>query len=136
VQPGRDFEVQPLSLEPGDRVVFLTDGMLERNAASLDLAATLTGTADLHPREVVHALGAAVLRTTGGHLRDDATSRRWSASTGTAGHSVIAGRNRGPIPATPPRASDRCRGFWWVERVVRIDVVDEPWLLQSPCPPQ
>jgi serine phosphatase RsbU (regulator of sigma subunit) len=73
VEEGRQFQVQPFPLEPGDRVVFLTDGMLERNAASLDVAAALADTAHLHPREVVHALGAAVLRATGGHLRDDAT---------------------------------------------------------------
>lgn len=73
VKAGKDFQVQSFPLEPGDRVVFLTDGMLERNAASLDVAAALAQTADLHPREVVHALGAAVLRATGGHLRDDAT---------------------------------------------------------------
>jgi serine phosphatase RsbU (regulator of sigma subunit) len=73
VVPGKTFQVQPLPLEPGDRVVFLTDGMLERNAAALDVAATLADTADLHPREVVQALGAAVLRATGGQLRDDAT---------------------------------------------------------------
>jgi serine phosphatase RsbU (regulator of sigma subunit) len=73
VVPGKTFEVQPFPLEPGDRVIFLTDGMLERNAASLDVAATLAATAELHPREVVQALGAAVLRATGGHLRDDAT---------------------------------------------------------------
>jgi serine phosphatase RsbU (regulator of sigma subunit) len=71
--PGRSFEVQPFPLEPGDRIVFLTDGMLERNAASLDVAAALAGSADLHPREVVHELGAAVLRATGGDLKDDAT---------------------------------------------------------------
>ena len=73
VLPGKTFQVQPLSLEPGDRIVFLTDGMLERNAASLDVAAALADTAELHPREVVHALGAAVLHATGGDLRDDAT---------------------------------------------------------------
>ncbi|WP_241038244.1 PP2C family protein-serine/threonine phosphatase [Blastococcus litoris] len=73
VVPGRSFEVQPFPLEPGDRLVFLTDGMLERNAASLDVAAALACSADLHPREVVHELGAAVLRATGGDLRDDAT---------------------------------------------------------------
>ena len=28
---------------------------------------------DLHPRELVHELGAAVLHATGGDLRDDAT---------------------------------------------------------------
>jgi serine phosphatase RsbU (regulator of sigma subunit) len=73
VLPGKSFEVQPFPLEPGDRIVFLTDGMLERNAASLDVAAALAGSADLHPREVVHELGSAVLRATGGDLRDDAT---------------------------------------------------------------
>ena len=52
---------------------FVTDGMLERNAAQLDVAATLRQTRDLHAREVVHALGAAVLRAAGNDLRDDAT---------------------------------------------------------------
>ena len=65
--------MQSLPLEPGDRVVFLTDGMQERNAATLDVAAALASSADLHPREVVHELGAAVLHATGGDLRDDAT---------------------------------------------------------------
>ena len=73
VLPGKTFEVQSFPLEPGDRIIFLTDGMLERNAASLDVAASLADTADLHPREVVLALGAAVLQATGGKLRDDAT---------------------------------------------------------------
>ena len=65
--------MQPFPLEPGDRIVFLTDGMLERNAATLDVAAALAESADLHPREVVHELGAAVLRATGNDLKDDAT---------------------------------------------------------------
>ena len=73
VLPGKTFEVQPFPLEPGDRIVFLTDGMQERNAASFDVAAALADSADLHPREVVHSLGAAVLHATGGDLRDDAT---------------------------------------------------------------
>ena len=73
VLPGKPFEVQPFPLEPGDRIILLTDGMLERNAASLDVAAALADSADLHPREVVHELGAAVLKATGGDLRDDAT---------------------------------------------------------------
>jgi serine phosphatase RsbU (regulator of sigma subunit) len=73
VVPGTSFKAQPFPLEPGDRLVFLTDGMLERNAAALDVAAALANSADLHPREVVHELGAAVLRATGGDLRDDAT---------------------------------------------------------------
>jgi serine phosphatase RsbU (regulator of sigma subunit) len=73
VLPGKAFAVQSFPLEPGDRIVFLTDGMLERNAAAFDVAAALADSADLHPREVVHELGAAVLRATGGDLKDDAT---------------------------------------------------------------
>mgnify|MGYP000566000948 CR=1 FL=1 len=73
VTPGNDFTVQRFPLEPGDRIVFLTDGMQERNAASLDVATAMVATAALHPREVVHALGDAVLHATGGDLRDDAT---------------------------------------------------------------
>ena len=65
--------MQPFPLAPGDRLVFVTDGMLERDAAQLDVAATLRQTRDLHPREVVHALGAAILQATGSDLRDDAT---------------------------------------------------------------
>jgi hypothetical protein len=71
--PGKSFDVQPLSLEPGDRIVVLTDGKQERNAVYLDVATALADTADLHPREVVHALGAAVLDATGGNLSDQAT---------------------------------------------------------------
>jgi serine phosphatase RsbU (regulator of sigma subunit) len=73
VVPGRSFDVQRLPLEPGDRIVLLTDGMQERNAVNLDVARALVDTADLHPREVVHQLGEAVLLETGGDLRDDAT---------------------------------------------------------------
>ena len=73
VVPGKTFAVQSFPLEPGDRIILLTDGMQERNAVNLDVAAALVATADLHPREVVHALGAAVLHETGGDLRDDAT---------------------------------------------------------------
>jgi len=73
VLPDASFEVQHFPLEPGDRIVFLTDGMQERNAVALDVAAALAESADLHPREVVHGLGAAVLHETDGDLRDDAT---------------------------------------------------------------
>ena len=73
VVPGKSFQLQPFPLRPGDRIVFLTDGMQERNAASLDVAAALADSANLHPREVVQELGEAVLHATGGNLRDDAT---------------------------------------------------------------
>jgi serine phosphatase RsbU (regulator of sigma subunit) len=73
IQPGRSFRVQEFPIAPGDRIVFVTDGMLERNAAEVDVPDALSHSGHLHPREVVHALGAAVLSATGGRLRDDAT---------------------------------------------------------------
>jgi serine phosphatase RsbU (regulator of sigma subunit) len=73
VVPDKYFDVQEFPLEPGDRIVLLTDGMQERNAVNLDVADALAKSADLHPREVVHELGAAILHATGGDLRDDAT---------------------------------------------------------------
>ena len=35
VLPERGYRVQHLDLRPGDRIVFVTDGMLERNARSV-----------------------------------------------------------------------------------------------------
>lgn len=67
------YREQKLRLEPGDRLVLVTDGMLERNATTLDIAAALEGMADSHPREVVHAFARAVLGATAGDLQDDAT---------------------------------------------------------------
>jgi serine phosphatase RsbU (regulator of sigma subunit) len=73
IRSGRSFRVQEFPIAPGYRLVFVTDGMLERNAAEVDVPDALSHTGDLHPREVVHTLGAAVMRATGGNLQDDAT---------------------------------------------------------------
>ena len=62
-----------LTLEPGDRVVFVTDGMLERNVASVDLPGAIRDTGSLHPREVVRALADSALVAAGHALEDDAT---------------------------------------------------------------
>src|SRR5207245_1602673 len=72
--PEYQYRVQSLPLEPGDRLLFLTDGMLERNAASLDVPALVAASANRHPREAVQHLMSAVLEAAGGHLRDDATA--------------------------------------------------------------
>jgi len=66
------YETQELRLEPGDRLLLLTDGFLERNAV-VDLPRILAASADCHPREVVRQLAENVLQVTGGHLQDDAT---------------------------------------------------------------
>ncbi len=70
---GRSFRAQRFPLEAGDRVVLITDGMVERDAEGADLPAKLARSGDLHPRQVVHALGDAVVHATGSNLRDDAT---------------------------------------------------------------
>ncbi len=62
-----------VSLEPGDRVILLTDGMLERHAAGVDLPAAIRETRSLHPREAVRALADRVLAASGNQLSDDAT---------------------------------------------------------------
>jgi hypothetical protein len=54
-------------------VAFLTDGMLERNATSLDFSTLLVRTRSLHPREVTRALADMVLEAVGHELQDDAT---------------------------------------------------------------
>ena len=71
---GYEYRVQPLPLEPGDRLMFLTDGMLERNADSIDIAAVVAGGGEMHPREAVQDLVQTILDATGGELKDDATA--------------------------------------------------------------
>jgi Stage II sporulation protein E (SpoIIE) len=53
--------------------VFLTDGMIDRNAATVDIVAAMLAGAELHPREAVQHLVGAVLEATDGELDDDAT---------------------------------------------------------------
>lgn len=71
--PGTTFRSTELTLEPGDRLVFVTDGVLERNASSFDLPDAITDTRSLHPREAVRAMADRVLEATGRELSDDAT---------------------------------------------------------------
>jgi hypothetical protein len=74
LQAGGGHRVQALQLEVGDRLMFVTDGMLERDAAGMNIAAILTEGIDMHPREAVQHLTQAVLEASGGQLRDDATA--------------------------------------------------------------
>ena len=72
--PGSTYREQELQLEPGDRLVVVTDGLLERSpiAAHFDVVTAVTETAGLHPREVVHVFKTSVLAATGAELADDA----------------------------------------------------------------
>ncbi|MGY0071615.1 PP2C family protein-serine/threonine phosphatase [Streptomyces sp. QTS137] len=67
------YRLQELQLQPGDRLILLTDGMQERGAAAVDLASIVHDTRTLHPREAVRSLTAAVLDACRGNLKDDAT---------------------------------------------------------------
>ena len=68
------YTVQPLQLQPGDRLLLVTDGYLERNAVRVDVDRILAATADRHPRQIVQELAHEVLEATEGVLRDDATA--------------------------------------------------------------
>jgi serine phosphatase RsbU (regulator of sigma subunit) len=68
------YTVQTMQLQPGDRLLLLTDGYLERNAVRVDVERVLVETADRHPRQIVQELAHEVLEATGGSLRDDATA--------------------------------------------------------------
>jgi serine phosphatase RsbU (regulator of sigma subunit) len=74
LRPQAGYRVQSLPLDVGDRLIFLTDGMLERDAERINIAAILTEGTDMHPREAVQHLTQAVLQASGGELRDDATA--------------------------------------------------------------
>ena len=70
--PG-EYRVQELDLRPRDRLVFVTDGVLERNAATLDVEGLILEGAELHPRLAVQHLVHGLLQATEGELKDDAT---------------------------------------------------------------
>ena len=63
-----------LGLEPGDRLLLFTDGMLERNTTSVDIESMVASGAEMHPREAVQHLTQAIFEATGGVLNDDATA--------------------------------------------------------------
>lgn len=73
IEPGRPFTINRLQLEPGDRLLLITDGMVERGAETLDIEELLHLSGSAHPRELVYQLAEAVLFHTHGNLTDDAT---------------------------------------------------------------
>lgn len=88
------YRVQSLDLRPGDRLVMLTDGILEHGAENLNLADVLKATEGQHPRETALALTTAVIDSNNGRLKDDATVM--VLDTGTEHHKTS------PAPAPSP----------------------------------
>ena len=72
--PDTQFRIQQLPLEPGDRLLFVTDGVLERHAAEVDVRTMLASSRSKHPREAVQQLIGAAVEASGGQLADDATA--------------------------------------------------------------
>ena len=95
------YRAAQVELQPGDRLVLLTDGMLERGAAALDLQARLQHLSGLHPREVVRVLADLVLDIAGPVLPDDACLLvlDWHGGHGVTRHTTAgADPDRASIP--------------------------------------
>ncbi|WP_244928046.1 PP2C family protein-serine/threonine phosphatase [Nocardioides sp. W7] len=102
------YQVNQLALQPGDRVVFLTDGMLERTAVKADLPGAIAETRSLHPREAVRALADRVIEASGKALDDDATvlCLDWHGGHGRDRDSVHGAEQTraSPLQVTPVNA--------------------------------
>jgi serine phosphatase RsbU (regulator of sigma subunit) len=70
----RSYHRTEVQLQAGDRLVFVTDGMLERRAAGVPLRDVLQQTRGLHPREATRRLNDVVIEVVGPQLEDDATT--------------------------------------------------------------
>jgi serine phosphatase RsbU (regulator of sigma subunit) len=68
------YRADTVTLNPGDRLLLVTDGFLDRLAERLDIEEILIRTLDRHPRQIVQELARSVREATGGQLRDDATA--------------------------------------------------------------
>jgi serine phosphatase RsbU (regulator of sigma subunit) len=87
---GSTYRSTTVPLLPGDRIVVVTDGMLERAAASIDLAVHVLRSRHAHPREATRELADLVLAASGGVLADDAALLvlDWHGNHGRSRHTV------------------------------------------------
>ncbi|WP_314171872.1 PP2C family protein-serine/threonine phosphatase [Streptomyces winkii] len=73
ISPESTYRVQNIDLRPGDRLVLITDGMLEPEGEHDRLLRLIEQTRAMHPREAVRAFTQSVLDRTDHDPRDDAT---------------------------------------------------------------
>ncbi len=73
IAPHAEYHVQSLDMRLGDRLVLLTDGMLEPHGHDLELRRLIEETGSLHPREATRIFTQFVLRASDHDPRDDAT---------------------------------------------------------------
>lgn len=94
---GSRYRSTAVPLRSGDRLVIVTDGMLERAAASLHLEDHVLRTRELHPREATRALADLVIEASGGVLADDAALLvvDWHGDHGVP-RQTVAGADAGP----------------------------------------
>jgi serine phosphatase RsbU (regulator of sigma subunit) len=94
---GSGYRSTTVPLLPGDRIVIVTDGMLERDAANVDLEVHVGRTRDLHPREATRELADLVIAASGGELADDAALLvlDWHGHHGQP-RRTVAGADSGP----------------------------------------
>ncbi len=71
---GTEFHTQELPLEPGDRLMFVTDGVLDRRATSNQLRHVMASAGAAHARQAVQRLIRAAVAASDGPLEDDATA--------------------------------------------------------------
>ncbi len=97
---GTSYRSTTVPLRAGDRIVIVTDGMLERAAASVDLEVDIRRTRGSHPREATRELADLVIAASGGALADDAALLvlDWHGDHGLPRHAV-AGADAGPVRA-------------------------------------
>ena len=95
--PGTTYRSTTVPLAVDDRIVVVTDGMLERAAANVDLEDHIHQTRQLHPREAIRALADLVIAASGGVLADDAALLvlDWHGQHGKR-RRTVAGADVGP----------------------------------------